>query len=272
MRGLFWPVAPQLLNQNTLIVIARRFFPEPRKRFFKNVTVAGTSSLYEINLDHRKLKTPAGNLVQIPNYGLALAVANEWSAVKEKIRPSLMHLTGLTNTVLDNPGRTTKYDLSGKILDYVETDTLLFREDGTDDFTQLQIKEWDPVLNWFNERFETDLKPCHGFQAAEVSTQTKERIRRYLLSYDIWAVNGLLYGIEALRSVILTLAAAERKISAVRAVELSRLETIFQTSQWGSVEWGHDLERYDAESRFSAALLFTHLNTWQASVKQKLKQ
>lgn len=38
-----------------------------RKRFFKNVTVAGTNNLFEINLDHRKLKTPSGNLVQVTN-------------------------------------------------------------------------------------------------------------------------------------------------------------------------------------------------------------
>lgn len=32
---------------------------------------------------------------QIPNYGLALAVAQEWASPKDKIVPSLMHLVSL---------------------------------------------------------------------------------------------------------------------------------------------------------------------------------
>lgn len=39
---------------------------------------------------------------------------------------------------------------------------------------------------------------------------------------------GFLYGVEALKSVILTVAAAERKITPEKAVYLSRLELEFQ--------------------------------------------
>ena len=63
-----------------------------RRRFYKNVTVAGNAGIYEVNLDLHKLKTPKGHTLQIPNYGLALAVAQEWAATKDKIVPSLMHL------------------------------------------------------------------------------------------------------------------------------------------------------------------------------------
>lgn len=43
-------------------------------------------------------------------------------------------------------------------------------------------------------------------------------------------ISGILHGVEALKSVILTIAAVERKISAEKAVSLSRLETNFQVS------------------------------------------
>lgn len=35
---------------------------------------------------------------QIPNYGLALAVAHEWAATKDKIIPSFMHLVSHRGT------------------------------------------------------------------------------------------------------------------------------------------------------------------------------
>ncbi|XP_069157331.1 ATP synthase mitochondrial F1 complex assembly factor 2 isoform X2 [Procambarus clarkii] len=240
-----------------------------RKRFYRNVTVAGANSTYEINLDHRKLKTPLGNILQVPNYGLALAVANEWAAIKNKIHPSLLHLTALANTVIDNPNHESKWNIVDKTVKYLETDTLLFRDNGTEAFIEMQAKEWDPVLDWFNTKFEMDLKPCDGIIGPDIPSSARERLRRYLLSYDIWAGNGFLYGVEALKSVILTIAATERKISSEKAVYLSRLETNFQTSYWGPVEWAHDLDKYDLEARFSAALLFIYFNTYQGTLKQK---
>lgn len=48
--------------------------------------------LYEINLDKRKLKTPAGTLFQVPNEALALAVATEWNAQESVIKRHTMYL------------------------------------------------------------------------------------------------------------------------------------------------------------------------------------
>lgn len=271
MAGVRWAVSPRLLKQMSSVVTPCRFLPELRRRFYRNVTVAGTGNCYEVNLDHRKLKTPLGNVMQVPNYGLALAVAHEWASMKDKIHASRMHLTGLSNTVIDNPNRLNKWDIVNKILEYLDTDTLLYRDDGPDDLIQMQVRDWDPVLAWFNTKFETNLKTCEGIFGADIPMQAREVIRRYLLSYDMWAVSGFLYGVEALKSVILTDAAAECKISSEEAVALSRLETKFQTSRWGAVEWAHDLDKYDLQARFSAALLFIQFNTWQATIREKAK-
>ncbi|KAK7066264.1 ATP synthase mitochondrial F1 complex assembly factor 2 [Halocaridina rubra] len=263
-------VGLQILRRLPNTYVSRRSMAEARKRFYRNVSVAGTNDVFEVNLDHRKLKTPSGNVLQIPHYGLALAVAHEWEAIKDKIQPSLMHLTGLSFTVVDNPHRATKWDIVDKMLEYMETDTILYRE-GTDDFMELLQKEWDPVLDWFNKKFDGTLKPCSGICGADISSEIREAVRKYLLSFDIWAVHGFLYGVEALKSVVLTIAAAERRISSEKAVSLSWIETEFQISRWGAVEWAHELDRYDLQSRFSAAMLFVHFNTWKATVKQKTK-
>ncbi|KAG0719624.1 ATP synthase mitochondrial F1 complex assembly factor 2 [Chionoecetes opilio] len=268
MQGVCWPVAPRLLKRAATLTLSRRFLPEARRRFYKNVTVAGNGGIYEVNLDFHKLKTPLGH---IPNHGLALAVAQEWGATKDKIVPSFMHLTGLSCTVIDNPNHETKWDTVNKILEYLDTDTLLYQEQGPDDLNTLQAQEWHPILEWFNTKFEVDLKPCHGIVGADIPAPIRNTIRQYLLSYDAWAVSGFLYGVEALQSVILTIAAAERKISAEKAVFLSRLELEYQTSFWGTVEWAHDLNKQETQARFSAALLFIHFNTWQASVTHKAK-
>lgn len=60
----------------------------------------------------------------------------------------------------------------------------------TDDLVELQRKEWDPVLEWFNKKFEIDLQPAVGICGADIPMKARESIRRYLLSYDIWAITG----------------------------------------------------------------------------------
>lgn len=50
------------------------------------------NSDFEITLDNRKLKTPAGQVLRVSSEPLALAIANEWDAQHEQILTSSMHL------------------------------------------------------------------------------------------------------------------------------------------------------------------------------------
>ena len=97
-----------------------------KKRFYKDVSVVSSGGDYEITLDSKKLKTPGGSVMTLGNQSLALAVAHEWQAQRDQILLSQMHLTGLCNTAIDNPTNATKYDLVDDILNFLDTDTLLF--------------------------------------------------------------------------------------------------------------------------------------------------
>ena len=111
-----------------------------RKRFYKDVSITEGDNSYEINLDGRKLKTPSGNLFKVKSIELAHAVKIEWSAQTDVIRPTEMHLTALANTSIDNPMRNESEALVNSLLDYVETDTLLFRTKEPEDIFDLQGK------------------------------------------------------------------------------------------------------------------------------------
>ena len=97
-------------------------------------------------LDHRKLRTPGREVLEVPTEPLALAVAGEWASQGELLQPSIMHLvsqsereipthcerilcfspqTALCNTVLDNPHQTTSASNVDTLLSRVHTDTLL---------------------------------------------------------------------------------------------------------------------------------------------------
>lgn len=53
---------------------------------------------FEINLDHRKLKTPQAKLFTVPSEALAIAVATEWDSQQDTIKFYTMHLVTSLHT------------------------------------------------------------------------------------------------------------------------------------------------------------------------------
>ena len=93
-----------------------------------------------MQLDGRTVKTPLRRRLVFESEPLAVAVAAEWDAQTDKVRPPLMHLvrkiidhvvyirmyflvkTGLCMTDIDQPDALTKTSLIGEILPHLQTD------------------------------------------------------------------------------------------------------------------------------------------------------
>ncbi|XP_074648058.1 ATP synthase mitochondrial F1 complex assembly factor 2-like [Tubulanus polymorphus] len=231
-------------------------------RFYKTasiVKVDGTADSYEILLDHRKLKTPGRNVFVVPNRALAHAVEVEWMSQEKKIERHTMHLTHLCNMAIDNPTKRTKETVVDGILSYLETDTLCYRIDEPEELKQYQDKYWNPIIEWAEKRYDVKLPCTSGFSMTELPEETKRLFRQHLLSHTEWSLVGYQYSTEALKSFVLSLALMDKHISVEDAVKLARLETVYQTDKWGSVEWYHDVEVAELQSKASAAAVFTHL-------------
>lgn len=240
-----------------------------KKRFYKNVSIVQSNGSWEVNLDQRKLKTPLGSPLKIESEFLAQAVANEWQAQKDVILLSQMHINGLVNTSLDNPGRLEKARLVRDILDFVETDTVLFYGEEPPELLELQTREWSPIIRWFRERFQVPLEPVVGISAPTLSPENFKKLEKHFMSYSMEALHGFMFGVDATKSIILTLACMERRLTVEEAVKLARLELLFQTDHWGTVEWAHDIEQHDTTSRLAAATLFVQFLSEKSSTKTK---
>lgn len=240
--------------------IVHRNYPAPVKRFYRSVHVSESDGRYEICLDKRKLKTPSGCLLQLPNEALATAVATEWDLQQKIIHRHNMHITALCNTALDNPCRQRSEDIIDDMLQYLASDTLCFRSNDPPNFAELQIEMWDPLLKWFENRYQVRINVSEDVSTIPVPDETLAQIRKHLLSYSHWCLIGINFVAENLKSLILTLAVINRAIDVEKAVALSRLETTFQIQNWGAVEWAHHVDEAQLKARVSAGVLFTYLN------------
>jgi len=242
---------------------------EPKKRFYKNVSIVQNNGTFEINLDQRKLKTPMGSPFQIASEPLAHAVANEWLAQRGVINLSQMHINGLCNTSIDNPGKTDKLKLVSSILCFMETDTVLFYGEEPPELLKAQMEKWSPIILWFRDRFGVQVEPTTDFMQVPVSEKDMKTLERHLMSYSWNALQGFAFGVDALKSIILTLACIERRLTVEEAVSLARLELGVQTDHWGTVEWAHDIELHDTTARLAAATMFVHFNSALSTTKTK---
>ncbi|KAH8249298.1 hypothetical protein KR032_008391 [Drosophila birchii] len=249
--------------------ITVRAYATPPKRFYKKTSVMSSDAGYEVVLDHRKLKTPKGAPFVVRSEPLAIAVATEFDAQKEHIERSRMHLSALCFTAIDNPNNLTKLDMVNYLLNFIPTDTVLFQYDDEKDLQDLQLNEWDPVIAWFNQRYETNLQKTLNITPPQVSEEDKMKIAKHLHSYSLDTLHGFIFAVDTLKSIILACAVIEQMLPVEKAVALARLEEEYQLKFWGRVEWAHDLSQQELQARLAAAVLFVHLNCSEYFVRQK---
>lgn len=139
-----------------------------------------------------------------------------------------------------------------------------------EDLYKVQCAEWDPIIEWFNERYGTDIQKSCDITQPKISAKTRMNISKHLLSYNDTSMHGFLYAVDTLKSVILALACVDKRISVEKAVELSRLEEEYQLKFWGRVEWAHDAHQQDTQARLAASILFIHFHSNEHIVKQKI--
>ncbi|PAA94538.1 hypothetical protein BOX15_Mlig007483g1, partial [Macrostomum lignano] len=226
------------------------------KRFYKqaHVTKSGPGA-YEVNLDQRRLRTPGGQPFVVPHEGLALAVVQEWNSQVNHIDRTRMHLTSLCNSAIDNPLGLSRDQQAAAILEYLETDTLLFWSTEPEDLHQLQRQRWQPVLDNVNQQYSLRLAPTLTLQPPQIDGEALKKFRARLASLNSWGVSGVRFAAESLKSCLLAVCLLDRRLPVSEACSLSRLESQFQADKWGQVEWHHGVDATELECRVSAGTL-----------------
>ena len=126
------------------------------KRFYKTVTTQPVDNGHALLLDNRPVKTPLREPLVLPTAAMADAVAGEWDAQGEEIIIASMPLTGFANAAIDQVAPQWQRFVDD-IAAYGETDTLCYRADPGDPLAERQDREWEPVLQWAENRFDIRL-------------------------------------------------------------------------------------------------------------------
>jgi hypothetical protein len=136
-------------RQGPIEAARRGALPEKRRRFYETVNSAAAAGGggFEVLLDGKPARTPAGRILAAPSAPLAQAIAAEWQAQGEAINPASMPLTRLANSIID--GVSDRSDAVGaEVKKYLASDLICYRATSPQKLVERQAQHWDPIVSW----------------------------------------------------------------------------------------------------------------------------
>lgn len=204
----------------------------PPRRFYRSASAGITPEGFAVLLDGRPVRTPAGHPLRVPGRDLAEALAAEWDAQGDTIRPSTMPLTQLVSTAIDRvgPERPTIHRF---LLAYAGTDLLCYRNDHPADLRLRQERHWQPLLDWAAEALNAPLQVTAGLLAVSQPAEALAALSARLEAQDVWRLTAIQSVTAATGSLLVAFALAEGRIDATTAWAVSLLDETYQIERWG---------------------------------------
>ncbi|MES2342966.1 MAG: ATP12 family protein [Pseudomonadota bacterium] len=205
---------------------------EKPRRFYKQVAVAPVDGGFAVMLDNRNLRTPKAALMVLPTQALADLVAEEWAAQGDHIELALMHATRLANTALDAIPAA-REGTADQIAQYAGSDLLCYYAQDPAVLLERQVRHWEPVLERAEHEFDVAFVRAAGIVHQSQPEQTLAKVKAMALTLDDFGLAGVAFGTALFGSAVLAFGLSRGWMTGIQALELSRLDEIFQEEKWG---------------------------------------
>jgi chaperone required for assembly of F1-ATPase len=202
------------------------------RRVYRAATTRQVESGWGIALDGRPMLTPARHQVIVPNAALAEAIAAEWEAQKDEIRPATMPLTRLAATAIDRTSA--QHDqVVAETANYAGTDLVCYRADHPPALVARQQAEWQPLIDWAMLRYDAGLAVTNGVLPQPQSPAALKAFAAAVAAQDDFRLTALHAMTAACGSLVIALALMEGRLDAAAAFAVSQLDETFQIEAWG---------------------------------------
>lgn len=228
------------------------------KRFWTKAGVAEVDGGYTIELDGRPVRTPAKAPFVLPTRAVAEAVAAEWDAQDETVRPETMPVTRTMNSAIDKVA-TQQVEVADMLAAYGETDLLCHRAATPVELVARQAEAWDPLLDWAAETLGARLVPVTGIIAVDQDAEALAALSRQVHALDVFRLAAFHDLVALTGSLVLGFAA----MHAIRPPEtlwaLSQIDEDWQVEQWGSDEDAQANTMLKKQAFLDSVLIFSLL-------------
>ncbi len=203
------------------------------KRFWQAVAIVEKDGGWGVELDGKPLRTPAREVLVVPNADLAEAIVEEWSSVEGEIDPRAMPLTGLANAAIDRVAPH-KETFANDLAKYAEADLACYRAEGPQPLIDRQAKQWDALLGWGQRRYDVDFRTTSGVLHVDQPAATVERLTHAISTLDAFRLAGLSPLVTIGGSLLAALGVLEGAFQPEQAWDAVSVDDRWQLEQWGS--------------------------------------
>ena len=203
------------------------------KRFYTAAASAERSDgSFAVELDGRPIKTPAGRALAVPSRALADAIAAEWNAQTEEIKPDDLTFTRLANSAIDGVAGKEEA-VAQDIANYAASDLLCYRAQSPEALAAKQAKEWDPILAWVRGEYDAPFHVTAGLQHTAQPTASLDAIRSAISGMGPFRLAALHAMTTLTGSALIALAHAKGFLDADAAWQAAHVDEDWQIAQWG---------------------------------------
>lgn len=212
---------------------------------------------HQIELDGKVVRTPLRKALAVPSVALAQAIADEWSAQGEIIKPHSMPMMQLAATALDRIAEE-RASVAGQIAAYAGSDLVCYRADQPVELTVRQNEVWQPLTDWAKSRYKAGLVVTTGITAVAQSDEALAAFADAVNAHDDFAMAALSTLTALTGSLVIALALSEGYLSGEQAFEAAVLDETFQIERWG-LDYEAEDRRISISNEILAAERFLQL-------------
>ncbi|MSP87306.1 MAG: ATPase [Alphaproteobacteria bacterium] len=187
---------------------------------------------FALALDDKPVRTPAKSPLVLPTEALVAAIAAEWVAQGDRIRPYTMPMMSLACTAIDRaaPNRERMVE---DIVAYGGTDLVCYRADGPADLVQRQIKVWQPLVDWVALVHDAPLTVTAGIVPLGQPATALRALTAAVAGFDDFGLAGLSLATSTAGSLVIALALASGRLDGGAAFDAAQLDENYQIAKWG---------------------------------------
>lgn len=202
------------------------------RRFYKSVAVTDGETGWGVMLDGKSLRTPAKKELSLPTRALAEAIAAEWDAQSEKIRPHTMPLMQFAATAIDRVAAE-RARIVADIAGYAGTDLICYRATEPTALVERETQVWDPLLDWLRRRYGVSLDVARGIVAVPQLPASLDALARVVDGHDDFALSALASLVSSTGSLVIGLAVREGELTPEQGAHAAQLDELYQAERWG---------------------------------------
>ena len=202
------------------------------RRVYATVETRPVDESWGVALDGKSVRTPAKHELAVPSLALASAIAAEWDAQREEIRPETMPLTRLAATAIDRTPA--QRDLVvAETANYAATDLVCYRAESPPALAARQDAVWQKLIDWAALRYDAALAVTTGIVPAMQPAAALRAFAAIVAAQDDFRLTALHTLTAAAGSLVIALALLEGRLDAEAAFAAAQLDETFQIETWG---------------------------------------